>query len=181
LSWGTFLRMVLIFYGGYAHVVIASFAGENHDRCRSLNSILYYTELYTLFIEFSDAGKRNKLGMIIALLGNRFKWTKLGMIKIWASHIHATCVVCKHTQVYSDTLQQQSVPLTWRPVFILSSMTSLHLMYGQGRKHAPRRFLRWMSHPTSTIAVYKNVMLRLLLYMYSDAGRTSVFSTYSIV
>jgi len=26
--------MVLIFYCGYAHVVIASYAGENHDQCR---------------------------------------------------------------------------------------------------------------------------------------------------
>jgi len=175
--------MVLIFYGGYAHVVIASYAGENHDQCRSLNSVLYYTELYTLFIEFSAVMQVNEISWVwlIALLCNRLKWTKLGMIKIWASHIHPTCVVCKHTQVYSDTLLQQSVPPTWRPVFILSSMTSLHLMYGQGRKHAPRRFLRWMSHPTSTIAVYKNVMLRLLLYMYSDARRTSVFSTFSIV
>jgi len=31
---GTFLKMVLIFYGGYAHVVIASYAGKNHDQCR---------------------------------------------------------------------------------------------------------------------------------------------------
>jgi len=46
------LKMVLIFYGGYAHVGIASYAGENHYQC----------------------SKRNKLGMI----------------KIWASHIHPT-------------------------------------------------------------------------------------------